>query len=190
MSTLDQDILVKFHQIYWLLHKRHRRHGEASPVSDPAKGQGRILALLQMRDGISAKDLSYLLNIRISSLNETLFKLEKNGYIVREPSEKDRRVMLVKLTDKGREVQQDEAEPLDILSCLSEQEQLELSNYLDKLIASLEDMANSEGKDAFAQMAAIHERMGDEFFERFGHRMGGFPDRHRGGFGRSFNNRH
>lgn len=49
------------------------------------------MAFLKLRDGIRTRDLAYLLDIRISSLNELLAKLEKNGYITREPSQEDRR---------------------------------------------------------------------------------------------------
>ena len=39
--------------------------------------------------------------MRPQSLGELLSKLEKNGYILRTPSETDRRVMNIKLTDEG-----------------------------------------------------------------------------------------
>lgn len=50
----------------------------------------------------SFADLSYLLGIRQQSLN----KLEKSGYVERRPSEADRRVMVVHLTEKGKTIQQ------------------------------------------------------------------------------------
>ena len=42
-------------------------------------------AMLRLKSKITAKDLSYILGIRQQSLNETLQKLEKEGYIVRTP---------------------------------------------------------------------------------------------------------
>lgn len=87
--------------------KNHlRAYAERGPMADPTRGQGRIIAILKMQDSISTKDLSYLLDIRISSLNELLSKMEKADYIKREPSESDKRVMLVKLTEKGKDEQQ------------------------------------------------------------------------------------
>ncbi len=53
----------------------------------------------------SFADLSYLLGIRQQSLNEPLNKLEKSGYVERRPSEEDRRVMVVHLTEKERTIQ-------------------------------------------------------------------------------------
>lgn len=38
--------------------------------------------MLRLKSKITAKDLSYILGIRQQSLNETLQKLEKEGYIV------------------------------------------------------------------------------------------------------------
>ena len=113
----------------------------AGPVSDPTRGQGRILALLKVKDGLSTKDMSNVLDIRTSSLNEMLGKLEGKGYVVREQSEEDGRVMVVKLTDKGRGVEQPTAKAgaTDMFDCLDDQEKEALGSYLDRLIATLED---------------------------------------------------
>lgn len=92
------DNFINFSHLQWLLHN-YVQHG---PMADPTRGQGRMLTMLQLQDGISTKDLSYLLGIRIASLNELLSKLEKTGYVTREPSEIDKRVMIICLTDKGR----------------------------------------------------------------------------------------
>ena len=89
-----------------------------------------------MQDGISTKDLSYLLGIRVSSLNELLAKMEKHDYIVREPSEADKRVMLVRLTEKGRQKEPREWEPGNLFACLSDEEQRTFADYLDRVNAA------------------------------------------------------
>ena len=71
--------------------------------------------MLRLKSKITAKDLSYILGIRQQSLNETLQKLEKEGYIVRTPSPKDRRVMLISLTEKGNEIKPVQHDCLDVL---------------------------------------------------------------------------
>jgi len=114
-----------------------RRQG-LNPTADTTRGQGRIIAVLKLRDGISTKDLAFLLGVRVSSLNELLSKLEKGGYVTREPFEQDKRVMLVKLTEKGRNEEQPEVLlSEDIFSCLSEEEQKALGEYLDCVIDTL-----------------------------------------------------
>jgi DNA-binding MarR family transcriptional regulator len=110
--------------------------------------------------------------VRVSSLNELLSKLEKGGYITREPYEQDKRVMLVNLTEKGRNEQQ--PEPFDfgaIFSCLSGEEQDIFGAYLDRIIAALHASVGDDDEEMFEKMEALRERFGDmsEFFEEHGH---------------------
>lgn len=185
MNEMNMELYGKFAKLQWLLHKHHMRtHAQNGPMANPTRGQGRIFALLKMQDGISTKDLSYLLGIRVSSLNELLAKMEKNGYIMREASEADRRIMLVKLTDKGKNEQQEEWNPGGIFTCLSEEEQKLFADYLDRVIISIQ---SEIGEEADEEEHNWRERFGGEMFERFASmRHGGFPhedgfDPHRGG---------
>jgi len=131
-------------------------------MADTTRGQGRILAVLKLRDGISTKDLSYLLGVRVSSLNELLAKMEKAEYVTRELSEQDKRIMLVKLTEKGRsEEQPDAQDPEDIFSCLTEEEQETMEALLDKIIAVLHENVSEDDEKMFAQMEALRERFRD-----------------------------
>ena len=170
---MTSGLYEKLTQLQWLLHKRQMREwAENGPMADTTRGQGRILAVLKLRDGISTKDLSYLLGVRVSSLNELLSKLEKGGYVTREPSEQDKRVMLVKLTEKGRDERQ--PEPLDfghIFSCLSDEEQNIFGEYLDRIIAALHAAAGEDDEDMLAKMETLRERFADihAFFGRHGH---------------------
>lgn len=185
MSEISMGLYEKLSSLQWLLHKNHlRTHAEGGPVADPTRGQGRIIAILQLQDGISTKDLSYLLGIRVSSLNELLAKMEKGGYILREPSEADKRVMLVKLTDKGKNEQQREWNPDDFFACLPEDDQRALGGYLDQLIAAhavdFEEYAGEDAQEWWNRGG--RERMGDEQFERL-RSMAGGGHPFRGGFG-------
>lgn len=199
MNEANTALYEKLSRLQWLLHKHNlRAHAENGPMADPTRGQGRIFAILKMQDGISTKDLSYLLGIRVSSLNELLVKMERNGYITREQSEADKRVMLVKLTEKGRGEQQQEWNPDDIFSCLSEEEQKVFGEYLDRVITSLAEVFGDEAdKDERAWwMRGARERMGDDMFDKLdsmmqgGRRMGGFPPRDGLGHGGQFDSRH
>ena len=137
MSNQTRELWEKLSQLQFLLHKRQFCR-QTDPTADVTRGQGRILAFLKLRDGIRTRDLAYLLDIRISSLNELLAKLEKNGYITREPSQEDRRVMLVHLTEKGRTEEQPESASDTLFSCLSPEDQSSFGSYLDRIIAALE----------------------------------------------------
>ncbi|MDR1066374.1 MAG: MarR family transcriptional regulator [Clostridiales bacterium] len=165
MTEANIELFEKLSRLQWMLHKHHLRgYAENGPMANPTRGQGRILAMLKMRDGVSAKDLSYLLSIRVSSLNELLAKLEKNGYIVREPSEVDKRVMLVKLTEKGRNERQQDFS--DMFSCLLEDEQKTFGQYLDRVIASFAmELGDDDDDTDLDQRDRIRERIGDEIFD-------------------------
>ncbi len=179
MNETNTELYEKLSRLHRLMHKQNMRgHMEYGPMADPTRGQGRILAILKMQDGVSTKDLSYLLGIRVSSLNELLAKMEKSGYITREASEADKRIMLVNLTEKGRAEPQQARDPGDILACLTPEEQTALGEYLDRIIAALEaDIGDAADDDERSWwMGAARARMGDDRFERFASmRRGGFP---------------
>lgn len=142
------DLIMQLTRVEWLLHKYHQQnHMHFGPMGDTRKGQGRVLAILKMQQEISQKELSYLLDMRPQSLGELLSKLEKNGYILRTPSETDRRVMNIKLTNEGikaTESTEPEFSFDKLFECLSEEEQKNLSDYLDRIIESLESQLGDE----------------------------------------------
>ena len=160
---MQNELYEKVAQFQWLLRKKQMRDwAEKGPMADRTHGQGRILAVLKLRDGISTKDLSYLLGVRVSSLNELLSKLEKGGYVTREPFEQDKRVMLVKLTEKGKNEQQ--PEPLDfseIFSCLSDEEQENFGEYLDRIISALYASFGDDNEDILEKLELLRTHFGD-----------------------------
>ncbi|MCD8138317.1 MAG: MarR family transcriptional regulator [Planctomycetaceae bacterium] len=130
-----------------LLHRHHhqarRRHG---PAGDPLRGQGRVMALLKMQPEISQKELGYLLDIRPQSLGELLAKLERGGFIERTPSEQDKRVMDIRLTEAGAAAAEKGESPDDgMFASLSDEEKVTLEGLLDKVIEELE--AAQDGVD-------------------------------------------
>lgn len=168
-DTINSKLYDKLARLQWLLHKQQvKTYTTSGPMADTSRGQGRILAVLRMKDGISTRDLSYLLGIRVSSLNELLAKLEKAGYITRQPSEEDKRIILIHLTEQGRREQGPMQDPADIFGCLTDEEQQHFGAYLDRLIEALEaELGSDSERDGISQwMKAARERMGDEPFER------------------------
>ena len=148
---MNYDLYEKLTRLQWLLHKQQvRGYADGGPMADTTRGQGRILAVLKLRDGISTKDLSYLLGVRVSSLNELLAKLERSGHVTREPSEEDKRVMLVKLTEKGKSVEEpDTVDYRDIFACLTDEEQKAFGEYLDRVIAALIEKLGYDDEEEF-----------------------------------------
>lgn len=124
--------------------RRDREHG-----GNPHRGQGRVLALLKLKPEITQKELTFLLNMRNQSLGELLVKLERGGYIERTPSETDRRVMNVKLTEAGAEAaeqaEQNQQEDGKLFESFTEEEREQFGGYLQRLIEELEKQTEGEG---------------------------------------------
>ncbi|MDR1961246.1 MAG: MarR family transcriptional regulator [Gracilibacteraceae bacterium] len=180
----EPDLQEKLQRLMWLGHcyirKNHMEHG---PLADTSRGQGRVLAALKMQPEITTKDLAYLLGIRTQSLNELLTKLEKNGFIVRTQLETDKRVVVVKITEKGRSEEQQESEFSGIFSCLNDDEQKNFEGYLDRVIAALEaEVGAGTDRAEFEWMNAARERIGENFDYLFALRRGGNPFRRGFGF--------
>ena len=138
-------LFERFHRMEGLMHRLHqqsrRDHG---PMGDPHRGQGRVLALLKLQPEISQKDLLYLLDMKPQSLGELLAKLEHKGFIIRNPSETDRRVMQIRLTEAGAKAAEKPYDSEDIFQCLSEEEQAVLCGYLDRIIEALEQSLDAD----------------------------------------------
>ncbi len=119
---------------------------------NPHRGQGRVLAILKLKPEMSQKELTYLLNMSKQSVAELVAKLERNGYITREPSKDDKRVMTVRLTEEGAKAidDTDEREPdiSKILDCLNDDELTTFSDYLGRIIGQCEELRPDEDFEA------------------------------------------
>jgi MarR family transcriptional regulator, organic hydroperoxide resistance regulator len=101
-------------------------------------GQERLLAVLWDEDGVTQSDLVARLAVRPPTVTTALQRLEREGFVRREPDASNRRVSRVYLTDRGREV---EGPVRDIfaaaekrfLSDLSKAERRDLTDLLDRV---------------------------------------------------------
>lgn len=190
-------LLEKYHQAtmlqFFALGKRKGFVGRVGrPIDNPMSGQGRVLACLKLKDGISTRDLAQILGMHVSSLNEMLAKMEKTGYIERRQSEEDKRVMLVFVTERGKAVQQSapiEANALDPdpFSDFSDDELKTLEVFFDRMIANLEE---SIGKEDLEHLKRKREERKEYLRAQFGSSSEAFAkvadelaSFHRGGFG-------
>lgn len=142
-ETQDENLLEQFFKVQSLLHKFHlQNHKSHGFFRGTHRGQGRVLSMLKIKPEITQKELSYLLDMRPQSLGELLSKLENQGFITRTPSEKDRRVMVVRLTSKGMDeinkIEQEEDPTNKIFDILEKEEKSILSDILTKITNELE----------------------------------------------------
>lgn len=169
MDDVYTVIYEKLSTLQWLMKRRQMSsQAQSGPFADPTRGQGRILAMLKIQPEIKTRELAYLLGIRQQSLNELLNKLEKSGHVERKPSDKDKRVMVVHLTEKGRQIQQPETDYQEILNCLSLEELQQFGEYLDRIIAAfgVQEVDDREEDNITNWMGQARERMGREQFEQ------------------------
>lgn len=102
------------------------------------RGQGRVLSILKENPEISRKELGDRVDISRQALTELLQKMEKGGYIVRRPDPQDRRILLIRLTQKGRAAA-DEADVgasdlPQLLDCLDGERLALFSDCLEKIL--------------------------------------------------------
>ena len=180
MNDIKTTISEQLQQLQMLMHRASfhgfmadgRRH-------NPHRGQGRILSILKLKPEISQKELTYLLGMSKQALAELLSKLEKNGCITREPSEDDKRVMTIRLTEKGMHAfpadnESEAFEPVKTLDCLSDEELTAFSDYLSRIIKRYEEQFPDEDYEE-------RRKYMEQFLFRYGHGHGGHGER--GSFG-------
>ena len=100
-----------------------------------------VFLVLWEQDGITVGDLCKRLYLDNGTVTPLLKKLEKAGYIRRERSKDDERIVMVYLTDSGKAFRtQVEEIPGQVGSCmtLEEKEAAQLYSLLYKLLNSLE----------------------------------------------------
>jgi len=101
-------------------------------------GRERLLIIVKDNPGISQGDLAEIVDIRPQSLSEIVSKLVTDGYIKKINNENDKRVFELYLTPEG-EIRADEfccqreKFASQSLSTLTEEEQLQLINLLEKI---------------------------------------------------------
>ncbi|MBL1230130.1 MarR family transcriptional regulator [Enterococcus sp. BWB1-3] len=138
----NSNLLEYYLKFETLLHRYFAwKRREEGPRGNPHRGQGRILSILKLQPEISQKEMTYLLDMRPQSLGELLTKLEKAEFITRKPSETDRRVMIITLTEAGA----DEAEKMNnveeknIFDLLSQEEREQFEAIIAKLARAIKD---------------------------------------------------
>lgn len=145
-KLMDQSF--RFSRLMGRIYHFYHKQGE-KPLLHP--GQGRLLFQILENEPVGQKDLAFLLDIRPSSLSELLKKLEDKGLVARTPDDRDKRNMIVTLTEQGKELVQQTTqgrEALDetIFGALSEDERKQFSFLLGKLTDSWQSVLAEAGE--------------------------------------------
>ena len=157
---------ILFHKLYFINEIFEQKiKAQQKKMNNISRGQGRVLAILKKKDNISTKNLAIILGISVSALNSLLTKLEKNGYIVKEPSMEDKRVLLVKLTEKGRNYEIKPSVDYTIFDCLDNTQKQEFDKYLNKIINELLNDIKKDNPEKFEKTAQKRNNLIKELFD-------------------------
>ncbi len=124
----DEQLVDLFHHCAHVAVHRGNRSG----------GRSGTLAALLKTGPVSQRDLADVMNVRAATLSEQIARLERSGLVNREPNEKDRRSVVVTLTETGKkEARRCSRERMkyneELFSVLSDEEKAELISLLDRL---------------------------------------------------------
>lgn len=123
-----------------------RVFGETLADYGLSHGEYRMLLRLATRSAdhrLSAGELSRMLALSSGAMTNRIDRLEKAGLIRRAPDPRDRRGVLVELTEEGQRridaaVIEQAAKEIDAFSVLSAKELTQLNSLLRKVLASIE----------------------------------------------------
>lgn len=115
-------------------------------------GQIPVLGLLAYKDGLSQREIAEHLRIKPPTVNVTVQRLEKAGFLFRKADEKDQRVSRIYLTEKGKQAKErgmkrvEENEKI-LLDGFSDAELCFLRRFLEQITANIDKIPGSSGKN-------------------------------------------
>lgn len=114
---------------------------------DIGHGQVKFLMLLYEKDGVSQDTLAHELRMDKATTTRAIQKLESVGFVKRHPSEEDRRVNHVYLTERAIEIEKEIKAILStwtdvITKGFSEEEKVQLLEMLKKVADNAVDYFN------------------------------------------------
>jgi DNA-binding MarR family transcriptional regulator len=101
LDTSPMDVIGPIKRIHWLYEAALEPLYEAAPVTAPE-----LDVLVQLRhsdEPLIARRIADRMRCSRAAISKTLAKLEKRGFIAREPNPADRRAALVTITEAGAE---------------------------------------------------------------------------------------
>ena len=132
-------------------------------------GQMHIICLLYEREGMTQKAISDVVHTKPPTVNVSIQRLEKGGYVCRKPDEKDQRLSRVYLTDKGKATNE------KIIQIMTDNETILARNFSDSEICLFKRMLNQldENMDGLSgeteecpERRAMHSRHRDVHRQR------------------------
>ena len=101
------DILVYLFRHIWDLEKDAIITGEFEDITD---NDMHIIEAIGLGEGKMMSEIARVQKVTVGSLTTSMNSLVKKGYVIRERSEEDRRVVYIRLTEKGERAYHHHAE--------------------------------------------------------------------------------
>ncbi len=148
MTYTSRDLLNEFGRLMHTFKKRGysavSKRSREFWAQQPKHGQMRLIYLLTQKEELTNSQIVEALDIRPSSVSVMIKKLEEDGLVERHDSPDDKRISLISLTDKGRDLIKSshdfKTEFSDALfDGLTDDEKDEFGRLLNKLTDSLDE---------------------------------------------------
>lgn len=111
-SDEQQNLERLFVMVTHLYHHRARKLLHDTGLH---RGQPAIMRILWQKDGIRQKDIADYLHRKPATITKMINRLEKAGFVQRQPDKEDMRVSRIFLTTEGRSKHQEVQETLNTL---------------------------------------------------------------------------
>ena len=126
----------RFGEILYVLHKNNRKYlNDSLSQHDLNLLQAMCILTIDQKNDINQKELTEILYLTKSGIAKAIKKLQDDGFIVKERSEKDNRKFVLKLTQKGKDI-------IPTLNAINEEweEKIGLTDLDDEFIATLKNL--------------------------------------------------
>ncbi|WP_417277504.1 MarR family winged helix-turn-helix transcriptional regulator [Celeribacter sp.] len=109
-------------------------------------GMAGFIRVVGDREDLTLSDVAKALRVETATLSSLAVRMERDGLLIRQPSPKDKRAMLLRLTPRARELGQQaeqiaNVEMADVTYGLSEIEQKQLVKSLEQVLQNLDEFS-------------------------------------------------
>ena len=126
----------RFGEILYVLHKNNRKYlNDSLSKYNLNLLQAMCILTIDQKNDITQKELTEMLYLTKSGITKAINKLQDDGFIVKEKSEKDNRKFVLKLTQKGEDI-------IPTLNAINDEweEKIGLTYLDDDFIETLKDL--------------------------------------------------
>lgn len=133
---MEQELLKDSVQgcLFGVSHKFFQYNFDRVSKLDVHPGQLPLLHLLETQEGLSQKEIAQKLGIKPPTVNVSIQRMEKGGYVYRQADLKDQRVTRIYLTDKGKEIEE------KIVAMMAESEEIIIRGFSESEICLVKRM--------------------------------------------------